>query len=126
MRGQLLHRVGDLVTERVVEIMPTATLRQAAELMTDERVGVLVVRRPDVVVGLVGERDVVRALSDGLDPDEERVGDHMADQLVEVRSNQSLVEALEAMRLAEVRHVVVDGGRGVLSMRRVVEHLLAE
>lgn len=126
MRGQLLHRVEDLVGERVVETTPTATLRQAAELMADERVGVLLVRRPDAVVGLLGERDVVRALADGLDPDEERVGDHMVEQLVSVRSGTSLVEALDVMRQAEVRHVVVDGGRGVLSMRRVVEHLLAD
>ena len=109
--------------EGVADVAPTATLRDAAAEMTSNEVGALLVVHANGAVGVLSERDIVRALGDGADPDEERVGDWCSDDLVKLPSTASLEEAVRTMQAAQVRHLVVtdaDGGRRMVSLRGVV------
>lgn len=121
--------VADLVAGAVSTIEPTATLREAAEQLAADGLGLLVVVGPRGPRGVLSERDVVAALAEGGDPDVERVGDRASDQPVEVARTTGLHEAARAMLAAEVRHLVLtDRGdpTGVVSVRDVLGALLAE
>jgi len=112
--------VTDLAHAVVVEIRGHETLRAAATEMAANGVGLLVVRRGGVVVGVVGERDVVMALADGANPDEVRVDEVMVDDLAGVRPDATLLHALRAMVHNRVRHVLITTGgtiSGILSAR---------
>lgn len=118
--------VGDLLDERLVTIAGEDTLERAAELMQDEYVGaVLVENAHGRVIGILSERDIVRAVAEGLACDEERVVDAMTSRLAEVEPSVSLDEALALMRRHEIRHLVVreegSDDTNIVSMRRLFE-----
>jgi CBS domain-containing protein len=103
---------------------PQHTLREAAALMHERRVGSAIVLDPEQPgPGLLTERDVLAALGRGLDPDRERVGDHLTSDLVFAAPDWSLEQAAAAMVRGGFRHLlVVERGEiaGVLSMRDIV------
>jgi CBS domain-containing protein len=112
--------VADLMQTAVVTVAPEITLRGVAELLTREEVGAAVVRGREGPVGVVSERDVVRALAEGEDPDDARVGDVMTFELCSVEHTASVAEAAEAMAAAGFRHLAVTRAGavvGVVSMR---------
>jgi acetoin utilization protein AcuB len=59
--------VADLMTAGVVTMQPTATVRQAANLMRGRSVGCLVVATGDSVVGIVTISDLLELIGRGLD-----------------------------------------------------------
>lgn len=68
-------RVGYVMTRNVVTIVPQAPVAQAAAVMADARIGCLPVVDGERLVGIVTERDVLRAVAatlvslKGADPD---------------------------------------------------------
>ncbi len=62
-------RVALLMHGEVVCVAPDATLREAAEALVAEEVGAAVVTENGQVVGILSERDIVRGLAEGTDPD---------------------------------------------------------
>ena len=119
--------VGGLVSPAVATILPTATLREAADAMVADGLGLLVVADPGGPTGVLSERDIVAAVADGLEVDEERVRDHCSDDIVSVEEDASIEDAARAMADAQIRHVAVtrDGAViGVVSVRDVLRALL--
>jgi len=116
--------VRDGMTEVVLTIGPGHTLRDAAKAMADRGVGAAVVLDPDAHgPGVITERDILRSVAAGEDPDGELVSEHLTSQLTFAAPDWSLERAASAMVRGGFRHlVVVDGGelRGVLSMRDIV------
>jgi len=76
-------------------------------------IGPLPVCDGDHLVGIVTDRDItVRAVAAGRDPSSTPVRDVMTSDVVYVRDDQDVDEAIELMRRYEVRRLpVVDGGR---------------
>jgi CBS domain-containing protein len=112
-----------------VDVPPSATIRQAAERLSEELVGVLVVADPRGILGIVSERDIVRALADGADPDAERVSDVMTDDIATMDGDVSILEAADAMEASEIRHMMIvvdDRFAGIVSMRDVIRVTLEE
>ena len=108
----------------VLTVGPQHTLREAARLMSQRKVGAAVVVDPDAPgAGIITERDLMESIGSGQDPDTERVGQHQSSSLVFAAPDWSLEEAAVAMVRGGFRHLVVtDGGdiAGVLSVRDVV------
>jgi CBS domain-containing protein len=121
--------IGSMVSTPVATVRPTATLRDAARLLTADRVGLLVVIDHRGVRGVLSERDLVAAVADGEDVEVERVADYLVDDLVTVDEKTTVEEAARTMSEAELRHLTVarDGEViGVVSIRDVVAALLEE
>jgi CBS domain-containing protein len=115
--------VRDAMVTQVLTLGPDHSLREAARLMHERKVGSVVVIDPDVGVGVLSERTVVSAVAGELDPDAERAGDHLAVDAVYASPTMTLEEATEAMRRGGFRHLVVlDGSEvvGLISMRDIV------
>ena len=108
----------------VLSIGPGHTLRQAAKLMAERRVGAAVVNDPESAgPGILTERDLLLSLGAGEDPDTECVADHLTQDLVFASPDWSLEQAASEMVRRGFRHlVVVESGEiaGVLSMRDIV------
>ncbi len=108
----------------VLTVGPGHTLREAAQRMTEKKVGAAVVIDEELPgPGMVSERDILNSLGRGQDPDSERVGDHMTDTVISAAPDWSLERAAVEMSRRHIRHlVIVDGGElvGVLSMRDIV------
>ena len=72
-------KLGALVGGKASVIGPEATLADAAGALVDQAVGSLGVVDGRKLVGIVTERDLVRAVSEGADPEEETVSHWMSD-----------------------------------------------
>lgn len=103
---------------------PEHTLRQASVRMVNNRTGAAVVIDGSAPgPGVITERDLLVSISQGQDPDVEKVGDHMTGQLVTAAPSWPLGRAATLMVKHGVRHVIVFDGEelvGILSMRDVV------
>jgi CBS domain-containing protein len=117
-------QVRDGMSTVVLSVGPGHTVREAAKLMAERRVGAAVVVDPEASgIGIFTERDLLDSLAAGQDPDTERVGEHLTSSLVFAAPDWSLEEAAVAMVRGGFRHLVVlDGGEvvGIVSMRDVV------
>ncbi len=117
-------QVREGMTATVLTVGPSHTLRDAAKLMTDRRVGAAIVIDPEQPgPGILTERDLVDSIGRGEDPDVEVVSQHLSARLTFASPDWSLEHAAEAMVRGGFRHlVVIDGGEtvGVLSMRDIV------
>lgn len=99
-----------------VSIAPTATLRRAARVLDEEGIGAVIVLAGDDLQGLLSERDIVRALAEGADPDRTRVDATMTADLVWV-DEETPIEAVRHLMLeTDVRHVPVMAGHDVIGM----------
>jgi len=116
--------VRDGMSDVVLTIGPAHTLREAARLMTERGVGAaIVLDEAAPMPSIITERDILRSVGRGEDPDRERVADHMSDSVIAAAPSWSLERAAMEMSRRHIRHlVVVDGGElvGVLSMRDIV------
>jgi CBS domain-containing protein len=117
-------QVSEGMSTVVLTIGPDHTLRDAARVMAERRVGAAIVLDPKQPgPEIVTERDLLEAIGAGQSPDSERVCDHLSQNLTFAAPDWSLERAAEAMVRGGFRHlVVVDGGEtvGVLSMRDIV------
>jgi CBS domain-containing protein len=117
-------RVRDAMSTAVLTVGPEHSLREAARRMAARGVGAAVVHDPDSQgTGILTERDVLRAVGAGLDPDLERVGSHLTAELVFATPDWTIEQAAEAMCRGGFRHLVVLDGpdvAGIVSVRDVV------
>ena len=116
--------VRDAMSTTVLMIGPTHTLRQAARLMAERKVGAAVVLDPDADgPGILTERDVLEAVAQGQDPEVEVCADHLTPDAVTATPDWDLGRAATAMVHGGFRHLVVCEGSdvvGVLSVRDIV------
>ena len=120
--------VRDLHPREVVSISESESLRGAAKLLVDDGIGALLVVG-SLDLGILSERDLARAVSDGVDLDETEVGDYMTTAPVTVDLHGLVSEIVDEMNEFSIRHVVVTDRNkplGMVSMRDVVSLMAAE
>lgn len=126
--------ISEICNRDVVIVNPNDSVLEAARLMRQHHVGdvVVVEERGDarIPVGIVTDRDlVVEIMATGLDPMAITVGDFMVPELVTVKENTGLFEAIEYMRTKGVRRLPVVNNNGwlvgILTLDDLLE-LLAE
>jgi CBS domain-containing protein len=115
----------------VVTIAPSASLASAVGLLVEKRIGAVLILGADRrVVGILSERDVVRALAErGAGALEEPVSQTMTRRVSTCNENESVFNIMERMTDDRSRHVpVVDQGKlvGIVSIGDVVKHRLQE
>ncbi|MEL7213014.1 MAG: CBS domain-containing protein [Pseudomonadota bacterium] len=114
----------------IVQIATTAALREAMDMMGQNRIGSVLVVDDGVLKGILSERDVVRHLSEqGATGMETSVGDVMTADPVTCAPADPLIAVMQAMTDGNFRHMpVIDDGAmaGLISIRDVVKHRLIE
>ena len=117
-------KVKDGMSQVVLSVGPAHTLRQAARMMSMQRVGAAVVLDHERSgIGILTERDILNSLGANQDPDAEVVADHGTNDVVFASPDWTLDHAAQSMVAGGFRHlVVIDEGEvtGLLSMRDIV------
>ncbi len=116
-------KVKDLISRpKPITVRRDASLKEAAKLMADERIGFLVVVADDderEVIGVISERDIINAF--GYGKDDIKVEDMMKTNIVHVYEDDPISKAAKLMKEHNIRHLVVldrDGKlAGVLSIK---------
>ena len=113
--------VGEIMTPDVLGLEPATSLVDAARRMHERRVGAIVVQDGERLVGIVTERDILRAVATGA------IGGSVADVMTHgpdtIGPDESAGQAAALMIHGGFRHLpVVDGNAvvGMLSIRDLV------
>ena len=120
---RVVDPVAKLVSRGAVYVWPDTSLREVAETLERECIGLVLVHRTGGITGVVSERDVVRAVAEGADPDVERAADVMTYDVSFAHADDPIERVATAMIEGEVRHLPVDGCEGgtrVVSIRDVL------
>ena len=119
-----MQTVRDGMTKVVLTVGPQHTLQKAAEAMCARGVGAAVVIDPEAHgPGVVTERDILRSVAAGEDPNDELVADHLTSTVTYAAPDWSLEKAASAMVRGGFRHLLVVEGQdlaGILSIRDIV------
>jgi len=103
-------------TRPVVTIEASASVRDAARLMRQKRVGALVVATGRKPKGIITDRDIVVAVvAEGLDPSQVPVGDVMRSKPAVIREDKGIQDALRLLDAEAVRRLPVVDSRGNLT-----------
>jgi CBS domain-containing protein len=113
-------RVSEIMTEAAVTDSPDDTLAEAARKMWKQQTGSLLVMDAEDLVGILTERDILKAAAQGVALHEARISEVMTKDVATVGPGTSLREAARIMADRWFRHLpVVDRGTvvGIVSQR---------
>jgi len=124
--SQILRTKGD----SVFTTRPTERLAAVAELLCARNVGALVVMDAERVVGIVSERDVVRAVAgDGPTALERPVSDYMTADVLFAEPGETVDSLLGRMTDRRIRHLPIckaDRLVGIVSIGDLVKSKISE
>lgn len=124
--SQILRTKGD----SVFTTEPSEQVGEVAKLLHARRIGALVIMEADRVVGIVSERDVVRALAEhGASALQRPVSDFMTSNVLFADPGETVDKMLERMSDRRIRHLPVCRlGRlvGMLSIGDLVKAKISE
>lgn len=118
-------KVRELMTASPTLISPDATLQEAATKMEEIDCGFLPVGNESKLEGIITDRDIViRAVSGGKNPSNEKVKDFMSKHTYSCNEGDTLKEAASQMNKHQVSRLIVknDSGKvtGIISFGCIV------
>jgi CBS domain-containing protein len=113
-------------SQSVWSVTPQASIADAVKLLAEKNIGALLVIEQQQVVGIISERDIVRALfiSGRITP-ATPVGEIMTRKVLYVRPEQTIDECMALMTDKRLRHLPVlehDQLIGIISIGDVVKY----
>lgn len=119
----------DIVLDKGNEIVSVAraqTVAEAIELMNRNRIGAILVREGDDMVGIWTERDYLRSSGDpSFDPATAAIGDHMSSPLKYAPHDATLTQLEDMILGLYVRHLPVKKAGRIIGMLSVGDVLRA-
>jgi CBS domain-containing protein len=118
-----MSRIERRMNRSVLTMTPEQTLEEAAQYMIERQVGSAVVVSNGSVVGIVTERDVMRAVARGLVPWNTKLEEIMTREPITTSPGGTTQEAAQIMLEHGFRHLpVVEGTQlvGIVSLRDVL------
>jgi CBS domain-containing protein len=116
--------IADVMRPDFIEVAPEDTLGEVAERMTAKNVGAVVVKDYGRLIGILTERDMLKAMAARVHTSEARVRQWMTEDPITASAEMGVDEAARVMLDNGFRHlpVVDENGQvtGVVSLRRVV------
>ncbi|MBA2367259.1 MAG: CBS domain-containing protein [Actinobacteria bacterium] len=119
-KSSRVKRVGDCMIPDVISLSLKTNLDKAAQSMMERRVGAAIVMDDGRVAGIVTERDLMRAVANGLVPWTTPVGECMTRKPRTITPFTTAGAALSLMMAHGFRHLpVMEDGKlvGIVSMR---------
>ena len=128
----MLTIVRDLLEAKGDEVWSVSlktTIIDAMKIMSEKRIGNLLVLENDQIAGIVSERDFVRMIArEGSCQLDKPVGDVMTQQVITVDPSQSIEDCMVLMTANRIRHLPVveeDQIVGVISIGDVIKGVIS-
>ena len=120
----------DTKGHQIMSVLPDAKMSEAIKLLSERRIGAVLVMSQGRIDGILSERDIVRVLGErGASVLDEPVSAVMTRKVVNCRPNDTVSAIMEMMTLGKFRHLpVLDGDRvvGLISIGDVVKWRVQE
>ena len=110
------HLVSDIMKKKLISIDETKTIKEAASLMNEAKIGSIIITRDDIPVGILTERDFVTKIAVEEIPLSVSLSQVMIKPLLVVTPNQTVWEAAEIMKNMGVHRLAVQEGDKIIGM----------
>lgn len=114
----------------VVTISPGASLAEVAALLSEKRIGAVVVIEDGELLGILSERDIVRGLArHGAEVLNKLASDCMTSRVVTCRPEDTINDVMQKMTTGRFRHLpVIENGKlaGLVSIGDIVKRRIEE
>jgi signal-transduction protein with cAMP-binding, CBS, and nucleotidyltransferase domain len=110
------HCVRDIMRAKVVSIDETKTIKDAANMMNEARIGSIIITKDDAPIGILTERDFITKIAVEEIPLSAPLSEVMTKPLLVVGPNQTVWEAAEIMKNMEIHRVAVKEGNKIIGM----------
>jgi CBS domain-containing protein len=116
--------LSDIMRPEVIDVAPEDTLGEVADRMTELNIGAAVVKDFGRLIGIITERDLLKAMAARVHSSEARVRQWMTEDPITAAADTDVEEAAQVMLEHGFRHLPVldESGAvvGLVSLRRVV------
>lgn len=115
--------VKDVMHKNVVVAKADATLKEASKVMTEYKIGSLIVLKDDKIVGIATESDIVRSVSKGLDLESTALEDVMSKKVITIDPEKTIEDAVDLMVKHKIKKIpVVEEGniKGIITATDIV------
>ncbi len=110
------HFVEDIMQKNVIVVDSSATIKDAAVMMTDTHVGCVIITDGHSPIGIVTERDMVqRVISKDL-PLSTSISEIMLTQLITAKSDYTLWELAQLMKTNSIHKIPVEKDGNLVGM----------
>ena len=110
------HLVSDIMNKKVISIDEAKTIKNAANMMNEARIGSIIITKDDTPVGILTERDFVTKIAAKEIPLSTPLSKVMTKPLLVIGTNQAVWEAAEIMKNMEIHRVAVQDENKIIGM----------
>ncbi|UCF92900.1 MAG: CBS domain-containing protein [Desulfobacterales bacterium] len=128
-----MKTAGDILKKKgrnMIWVGADTTIHQALNVMVENKIGAVLVKEDDAIIGIWTERDLMRnVISRGFDPLTAKIKDYMVTGLHSVSHTDSIFILLDKFLELRLRHLLVEKNReyiGMLSRGDVIKAILIE
>ncbi|BDC18275.1 CBS domain-containing protein [Acidianus sp. HS-5] len=118
--------VGQLISGKEFAVLPhEASIKEVAYAMEINSVSSVLLKGEDKIIGIITEKDIVRAVSKGLDYTQPAINIASKD-IIKVDYEKSIYDAYEIMMKNNIRHLIIEkDGKcvGVVSIKELIKAL---
>jgi CBS domain-containing protein len=102
--------VKDVMQRNVIVAKENMKIKEAAEVMSKYHIGSLVIVRNNKVVGILTERDILKAIAKGIDPRTIEAKDIMTKEVITISPTSTIEDAASLMLEKKIKKLpVLDG-----------------
>jgi len=116
MAEKEVHFVKDIMSKNVISIDITMTVKDAASMMNDAKIGSIIITKENIPVGILTERDFVTRIAGGAKPLSTPLSEVMSKPLLSISPDKTVWEAAEIMKNSEIHKVVVQDGNNLVGI----------
>jgi len=113
-------RIKEIMKETFI-VSPKINLKEAAEKMTNNEIGSLVVVEDNKTIGIITEKDIIRNISSL----KKKISEIMSEQIVSIDEEENIDNAAELMAKNKIKHLPVTSGEeivGIITISDLIKH----
>jgi CBS domain-containing protein len=109
-------KVGDIMTRNFVSVKPQSNLSECSEEMVKKRVGSLIIKEGQNLLGIITEKDILRALVKKRNLNKTKAREVMIKRPITIAPSKDIYDALVKMKKGQIRWLPVVAHSRVIGM----------
>lgn len=128
----MAHLISSIINHKkeLMFVQSDVRIRQVVELMANNRIGAMLVKDEDLVLGVISERDIVyKVVHPGLSPDEVMAKEIVYSRVSILDKHEPIEKAMQVISDTKRRHVLIaEQGQiiDIISIGDLMKHILLE
>jgi len=116
-------KIREIMKKRVITVDPEATIADVSRIMTNNRVGSLVIMKSGKPVNIVTDSDIVGVIAEGKNPNKVKIKDLKMGKFVTAAPNDTMLHVIKVMVKNGVKRIpIIEGGKleGIVSDKEIL------